>query len=307
MSGRYAFSLPDPRERDGWFKVGTLDVTTTIFIVGCGLLSMVVYAVNPDWPFEGAFQSELVRDGEIWRLFTWPLVDAPSLWSLVGLVFFWYFGNQVEEELGRKPYAILLATMTVLPAVIVTLLNVTNEVGTGRWSAYTVSSSLLSIAVFVIFALEHPNARFMFGIPAWVFAAAYVFITVLGGVGARAWAQLILALLVLAVGLVGARQRGMLEALSFIPQSKRLRPRYTPYGEVGSARPKARKRGRRPKGGSSGPTVVAGPWDRPLGPTPLEQAELDVLLDKISATGIDSLTKQEKDRLNFLSKRMRGG
>ena len=55
-----------------------------------------------------------------------------------------------------------------------------------------------------------------------------------------------------------------------------------------------------------GNTVVSGPWNVPQGgPTPLEQAELDVLLDRISAGGIDSLTPHEKERLNALSKRMR--
>ena len=57
----------------------------------------------------------------------------------------------------------------------------------------------------------------------------------------------------------------------------------SPYGVPGSARPKAKRfgkgRGAKPKGGGSGNQVVAGPWGGPPtgGPTPLEQAELDVL------------------------------
>ena len=85
----------------------------------------------------------------------------------------------------------------------------------------------------------------------------------------------------------------------------------SPYGVPGSARPKAKRfgkgRGGKAKGSGSGNQVVAGPWGGPPtgGPTPLEQAELDVLLDRISAGGIDSLTPHEKERLNALSKRMR--
>jgi len=37
----------------------------------------------------------------------------------------------------------------------------------------------------------------------------------------------------------------------------------------------------------------------------VEQAELDVLLDKIGQSGIDSLTKEERRRLDELSRRMR--
>ena len=53
------------------------------------------------------------------------------------------------------------------------------------------------------------------------------------------------------------------------------------------------------------PAVVAGPW---AGTTTVSaaQSELDELLDKISATGMNSLSKAEKERLNELSKRLRG-
>jgi hypothetical protein len=37
-----------------------------------------------------------------------------------------------------------------------------------------------------------------------------------------------------------------------------------------------------------------------------DQAELDSLLDKISESGMDGLSADEKRRLNELSKRMRG-
>ena len=59
------------------------------------------------------------------------------------------------------------------------------------------------------------------------------------------------------------------------------------------------------------PTVVDGPWSTPSAPaanpqeTAAAQAELDALLDKISAGGLDSLSANEKRRLNELSKRLR--
>lgn len=307
MSGRYAFSLPEPRQRDGWFRIGTLDVTTTAFIVGAGVLSMFLYALSPDIPYWGVFSSELVRSGEVWRLVTWPLVSYPSIWELVGLAVFWFFGHQVEDRIGRKPYTWIVASMAVLPALLVTIIGAGNE-SLGRWQAVTAGVSLLSLALLVIFALENPTARtFLLGIPFWVMAAAIVGISVLSALGARAWGTLWLMLLVIAVGVFGVRQRGMLgDTASFVPVVPRLAgPRPSPYGEMGSARPKQRKRGRKAKGGS-GPAVVQGPWGAPSGgPTPLEQAELDVLLDRISAGGLDSLSKQERKRLEELSRRFR--
>ncbi len=313
MSGRYAFSMPDPRQRDGWFRIGSLDMTTTNIVVGLGLLSMIVYAIDPASAYYGAFSSTLVRQGEIWRLFTWPIINPPSFWTLLGLVFFWYFGHQVEDQIGRKPQAWLLLSMTVLPAAVVSLFNTSNGFVVGdRWAAYTASVSLLSLGLLCVFALDRPNAPFFFGIPAWVIAAVIVAIDFLQLVSIRAWAQILLGALVIVVAIFGAAQRGMMGEFEWIPRIKALSGGpVSPYGEVGSARPKAKRfgkgRGRgKPAARPTGPTVVSGPWNVPQGgPTPLEQAELDVLLDRISAGGIDSLTPHEKERLNALSKRMR--
>ncbi len=55
-----------------------------------------------------------------------------------------------------------------------------------------------------------------------------------------------------------------------------------------------------------------GPWKNapapmppPSAPSAADQEELDALLDKIGANGMDSLTGDEKKRLNDLSKRLR--
>jgi hypothetical protein len=85
-----------------------------------------------------------------------------------------------------------------------------------------------------------------------------------------------------------------------------------------SSAPRARKqkksKPRRSSGSSasSGQRVVEGPWKNapapmppPAGPSPADQIELDELLDKIGANGMDSLTTSEKKRLNDLSKRLR--
>lgn len=314
MSGRYAFSMPEPRQRDGWFKLGSLDMTTTNIVVGLGLASMVLYAIDLEVFYKGAFYSPFVRQGELWRLATWPLVNPPTIWIFIGLVFFWWISHQVEDQIGRVPQAVLLAAMTVIPAVLVTLLDVTNDPTTGRWAAYSSSVSLLSLGLLCVFALDRPNAPFFFGIPAWAIAGILVAIQALGLIGVRAWAQLLLGGLIILVGCFGAAQRGMLADFEWIPRIKALSGGpVSPYGVPGSAKPttkrfgKGRGRGKAKGTANSGSSVVAGPWGaQPTGgPTPLEQAELDVLLDRISAGGIDSLTPHEKERLNALSKRMR--
>ncbi len=315
MPGRYDFSLPEPPPRDGWFRIGTLDVTTTALMVGLSILSWFVYAVSPNFLFKGAFVSTLVADGELWRLVTYPVVDPPVgslgfLWAVITLFFFWWVGHQVEEKAGRRPYAVLVLVMTVVPAVIVTLLGSTNELS-GRWSAGSYGLIVFALAFLVVYALENPQARGFFNLPVWVFAAAYVLLTVLQLVGDRLWAQLILSLLIIVFGVVGCRQLGMLTDYEFIPVFGNYATGSTARYDraVSRQRRPAPKRGRgrkAGKGAKGGPTVVAGPWAEPSGPSRLEQAELDVLLDKISEGGIESLNALERKRLNELSKKMRG-
>jgi hypothetical protein len=114
----------------------------------------------------------------------------------------------------------------------------------------------------------------------------YVAAEVLQLMGDRDGRRLLFFVISLLVGAFAARAVGMLEAYPWIPKISMPHRRRQP------------KQSRRP-------AVVAGPW---AGSTTVSaaQSELDELLDKISATGINSLSKAEKERLNELSKRLRG-
>ncbi len=287
MPGRYQFSLPERPSRDGWFRVGSLDVTTTAFMVGLAIASWVWYAVDKASLGKLVFLGALVRDGDVWRVATWPVANPLNqqvIWIVLSLVFFWFLGHRIEELTGRARFTWLMVAMTIVPAAIVSALSFDSP-----YAAYGLR--ILAIGLVAIFALEYPNVSFFFGVPAWVMALIYIAIDALYYVGDRAYEVLMLELLVIAVGVVGARQCGLLGELGFIPQV---------LGRKGGTRSKPAKRRK-----SSGPTVVSGPWGEPAH-NPLEQAELDMLLDKISSNGLDSLSRDEKARLNELSKKLRG-
>lgn len=291
MPGRYQFSLPARRQRDGWFRIGNLDVTTTAFMVLAGVASMFWYAIDKQSLGKLAYSGYDVRNGDFWRLLTWPLVNPPTqVWVVLTLAFFWFVGHSVEERIGRTRYTVLVLAMTVLPALLVTIIKFNDLFG-----AYGLS--ILGIALLAVFALDNPSAMFFFGIPAWVLAAVYVGIDVLRYLGDGAYEALTLELAVLVIAIGGARQFGMIDSLSFIP-------RVGGGGGGSSHRPKpAHKKGSKSKGG----TVVDGPWAGSApAHSPIEELELNQLLDKISAHGMDSLNRTEKARLNELSKKLRG-
>lgn len=289
--------MPERRARDGWFRLGTIDVTTTAFLVGAGVLSMFIYAVSIDLFARLVFWPGAVRSGEIWRLATWPIANPPtSAWVLITLFFFWYFGHIVEEMVGRIRFTRLVAAITIAPTLFVSIIGdlpTAAEMGLG----------LLGSVMLVVFAAEHPDAPFFFGIPAWIIAAVFVGIDVLRYVGDRIWGSLIVMLLAMGIALVTIRQWGFADRLEMIPRfassTKHRSPTRSRKGKV--RKPSSSKRS---KGKDS---VVSGPWAPPTGgpDRSVLQAELDGLLDKISSSGLDSLSAAEKKRLNELSKLLR--
>lgn len=298
MPGRYQFSLPERPSRDGWFRVGTLDVTTTALLVGLGIASMFWYAVDPGslskLAYVGRFGDEGVRQGELWRLVTWPIVNPPdSIWVLLTFAFFWFVGHRIEDQIGRRRFTNMVIAMTIIPAACATVFSFSALSG----QAYGLG--ILSIALLVVFAFDSPQAMWFFNIPLWVIASAFVAIDILAQLGQERYGTLVVELGAIIVGTVTARQYGMLSDLTFIPRFGGAPRRSQPQRRAQPQRRPKAKGSRDAKGASP---VVAGPWNS----SAADQAELDALLDKISANGMDALSRDEKARLNELSKRLRG-
>jgi len=298
MAGRFSFSVPERRNAgDPWFRIGTLEVTTTILVVLLSVAGMFVYAVDRSLWNELVLWPEDVRNGEVWRIFTWPLANDPDLWTVITLAIFWYFGREIEGLLGRARFAVLLLLLTVIPGLVGTLVD---------WPQAGLRP--VEMAVFLIFVAEYPYARFFFGIPAWALGAVFLGIELLQLLSDRNQDGILFLLATIATAAITARTMGLASSLTWIPA--------IPVGRSSSSGGHKRRQSR-PRGGGD---VVAGPWpstrsgpsrssDLPQPPPPpaytAEQAELDALLDKISEVGMDGLSNDEKRRLNDLSKRMR--
>ena len=283
MAGRFAYSKPNRRgPNDPWFRVGTLDIGSAALLGLLCIVSVLIYAIEPvDKPILSRLMliSDKVTSGQVWRVVSWPLangLDQALLWVLVSIAVLWYFGGRLEDQVGRTRFAWFLVMIIVIPGLVGTALDLPQA------GVHTVQ-----LVVLLTYVAEYPNVRFFFGIPAWVLGAVYVAAEVLQLAGDRANRRLLFFVVSLLVGALAARAVGMLEAYPWIPKLRVPHRRHQP------------RRSRRP-------AVVAGPWG---GTTSVsaDQSELDDLLDKISATGMDSLSRSEKQRLNELSKRLRGG
>jgi len=161
---------------------------------------------------------------------------------------------------------------------------------------------LLETAMFLVFIAAYPTAMGFFGIPLWVFGAVFIGIQVLQLTAVRAWEWLLVMVVDIAISFLGARAMG-LSSLEWIPRVP------LPASLSGDRRSR-RHPGSRRSGHRRGPAPVTpirpvGTAATPTAADLLRQAEIDVLLDKISEHGIDSLSAAERRRLDELSKRMR--
>jgi len=301
------------RPNEGWFRAGRFDVTTTDILCGLAVVTMFVYGIfgAQDW-WRLPFQSIWVRDGlDLWRLVTWPVATRPEVWGVIGIVFFWVFGQHLEAIFGRNRFLVWVLAMALTPAIVVTVLGtVSTEIDStnGHYGL----SVIFTGGIWVL-AATYPKIRWFDIVPLWAVAAVFTLLDLLQYNGLGMTGRVIFVLVAVATALVVGRTLGQATGWP-IPA--------LPIG-ASAGRPKRSSGGRgRPAAGgrpaapprSSGRgtgSVVEGPWTappppaRPSADARAAQAELDLLLDKISASGLDSLTAPEKRRLNELSKQLR--
>ena len=248
MAGRFSFSVPERRNAsDPWFRIGTLDVGTTVLVILLSVASMVLWAIGGNeidsfWGHLVLIPDE-VTSGQIWRVVTWPLANEPGIWEVITLAIFWYFGREIEGMLGRARFAVLLLLLTIIPGLAAVLLDIT-----------LFGLNPVELAVFLIFIAEYPFARFFFGIPAWAIGAVIVGIQVLQYLGNRQEDLILLLAVTIAVAALSARSMGLATSLPWIPKIP------FPGSGGGSSR---RSRPRRSRGGGE---VVSGPWARAAEP-----------------------------------------
>ena len=287
------------RPNTGWFTIGRFDVTTTDLVCALAVGSMFVYGFSINSFEKLTFVPFLVRDFEVWRIITWPIATEPAIWPLLGVVFFWLFGQQLEALFGRGKFLAWVLMLTIIPALILTLLGPLDSSIDGM-RQFGLSS--LFLGGIWVYAATYPGVRWFEVVPLWAIAGVFTVLNLLQFTGTDQTGQTIFLLTSVAVALVAGRSLGLATGWPI--------PHVPLDGSSHSRRQvsKSPKKGRK----ASGQRVVEGPWKQAPAPKPptaqpsaADQAELDSLLDKIGAQGMESLTSSEKKRLNELSKRLR--
>ncbi len=238
------------------FAVSML-VTTLLNVFGIGLL----YAWLP-------FTSAQVLHGQVWRVFTYGLVNPPSLSFVFDLLMIGWFGREVERAFGRRTFLWFYAGIYLLPPVLFTAL--------GHWLPLTLAGETGAFAVFIAFATIYPGALMLFNVLA-------------------KWAALILVGLFTLIALNDHDWRGLLAlwatagfAFAFVRhhQGRLERPNF--HFNFWRRKPPLRVL----------PDLPVAPPARGRGLKPESVATVDALLDKIAASGLVSLTPKERAALD---------
>ncbi len=224
----------------------------------------------------------LVRGLEFWRVLTFQFLHADVMHVAFNMFGLYVFGKMVEEYLGFKRYAAFYLVCGVFGAVSYLLLNLLGVVAAGAGypnlpllisnstSAPLIGASAGVFGVIMAAAFVAPRAMMQLlfppvSIPLKTLAYVYVGMAVLNLViqGANAGGD-------------AAHLGGAIAGYFFVRNSHLLRDFFDVLGD--SRDSKRKSAGRKP-----------GP-DR-------QQAEIDRILAKVSAQGIQSLTDREKRTL----------
>jgi membrane associated rhomboid family serine protease len=269
-----------------WFRIRSYGVGTTDLVAGVSVLMMIVSVISQLFVSYLALFPSMVLHGYVWQVVTWPLANGLSLLTLWNALVFWFAGRQLEGKLGKGRFGWMLLGITVSGSILAILLSL------GLRLPPLAGLDTIALIVMLLFIAENPRMPFFFGIPAWVVGLVFVAFSLLTRVADRNWAGLLHFVITLIAAAIIAKFAGLLEGYAFVPGHT-----YTP-GQ------RKRKRKAAPRASTRPSNVVQGPW---LGPEPpaREDEEMDALLDKIMAHGLDSLTGRERKRLEELRQQRR--
>jgi membrane associated rhomboid family serine protease len=143
--------------------------------LGAGLVYLMSYfAQNYELYYWLAFDRSLILQGQVWRLFTYPLTYGTNnlVLTAISLVCYWSLGTAVERQWGTLRFNLYYFTGMLLMDVF--------ALAFGGWA----DATHLNLSLFLAYATMYPDAQFMimFIIPvkAWVLALVDLVLVLLG-------------------------------------------------------------------------------------------------------------------------------
>jgi membrane associated rhomboid family serine protease len=256
-----------------------LDVTTmlvgvhvAVAVVTCILVAFGAGAALEYLAFDSA---RVLYLGQIWRLVTYAFVHVPSslLWFAVEMYMLFVFGREVERFLGQRAYIVLYVILLVAPTLVLS--------AWGVWQRSALAGSpALHFGIFVAFATIYPRVELLLRIMAKWFALILAAIYTLQLFAYHAWSDLAVVWASIGAAFLFVELHGAGPELLWWTRLKAL---ILP-------RPKLH--------------IVQKPSAQPPAERDDVYESIDPILDKISRSGIGSLTANERRQLDRARNRL---
>ncbi len=190
IENMFGVTTSDDYRPVAWMGRYPVDVTTMLVgvHVAAAVFAAILVAVGAGsilgWlQFDSA---ALWSGGQVWRLFTYAFVHAPSalLWFAIEMYMLFVFGREVERFVGRRAYIALYLILLITPPTLLTVW--------GLWERSVVAGSpALHFGIFVAFATIYPRAELFLRIMAKWIALILAAVYTLQLLAYHAWSELV--------------------------------------------------------------------------------------------------------------------
>jgi len=255
-----------------WMGRYPVDVTTMLvgLHIALAVIGCVLFAAGTSVLSYLQFDSTAVfYQGQVWRIVTYAFVHSPAglLWFAVEMYMLFVFGREVERFLGQRAYVVLYLILLIAPSLLLTTW--------GLWQPTALAGSpALHFGIFVAFATIYPRVELFLRIMAKWFALILAAVYTLQLIAYHAWSDLAVVWTSIGAAFLFVELRGAGPELAWWSKVKaRIGPK-----------PKVRVLQRTHARRAVEPDEV--------------YASIDPILDKISKSGIGSLTANERRQLN---------
>jgi len=255
-----------------WMGRYPVDVTTMLvgLHVGVAILTAILVALGGSVLAYLQFDSaQVLYGGQVWRLCTYAFVHPPSglLWFAVEMYMLFVFGREVERFIGQRAYIVLYLILLIAPAAILTIW--------GLWQRSALAGSpALHFGIFVAFATIYPRVELFLRIMAKWIALILAGIYTFQLLAYHAWTDLAVVWTSIGAAFLFIEMRGAGPELVWW---NNVKARFGPKPKLHVVQKSASRRA--------------------VEPDDL-YASIDPILDKISKSGIGSLTANERRLLN---------
>lgn len=288
-----------------WFHIWGQAVHAHTAVIATGVASMLFTTLaitfKSGWLAVLKFSTDAVyARAEIWRVISYAVWNPPDIGFAVQMLVLWWFGREIEGFFGRRTFLQMFAGMLVLPALVALAVVKIPYMGPSEMAG--LSSVSISLQFLVAYATLSPNVSFFYGIPIKWVAVAVAGIQALATIANRDWTQLAVELAGIGFAFSFVRNRmGLLElpTLSFLGRSGGKKP--PTFTVVKKQETSALQTAPVAQSQQTSPTRRAPRTARlsfgKASPATTVLDSIDPLLEKISRSGMDSLSAEEKARL----------